>query len=93
MLRHLILSTAALLVCATPASTQSVFHFSGPYTVGPYQGVANFDYRFEEGDTVLHGPFEMQQSDLSSLLNDRDDYFSCQGVFENNRPVGKWIFR
>ncbi|MEM7107831.1 MAG: hypothetical protein AAF519_06370, partial [Bacteroidota bacterium] len=46
-----------------------------------------------EGDTVLHGPFEMQQSDLSSLLNDRDDYFSCQGVFENNRPVGKWIFR
>ncbi|MEM8568936.1 MAG: hypothetical protein AAGF85_20930, partial [Bacteroidota bacterium] len=87
------ISLAALLAATTTASAQNVFHFSGPYVVGDYQGVANFDYRFEEGDTVLQGPFDFQQSDLSSLLRDKDDYFSCQGAFENNQPVGKWIFR
>ena len=91
VLRFSILILLSFLT-TTVSLSQNSLHYAGPYRVGSYTGKAEFDYKLLDGDTVLHGDFEMQQADLPSLLKQGDDFFSCRGSFMNHVPVGEWIF-
>jgi len=67
--------------------------FVGPYKVASYDGKASFGYRLENNDTIFHGPFKMQRSNLGALLQKKDSTFMFKGQFENNRPFGPWQFQ
>ncbi|MEM9648081.1 MAG: hypothetical protein AAF969_06340 [Bacteroidota bacterium] len=68
-------------------------HFKGPLTVGQFNGEAEYDFRVVVGDTILDGPFSMIRSNLNALLEDKDNFFSFTGGFQNGYPNGDWNFQ
>ena len=72
---------------------QGNLSYEGPLQIGKYQGKASFTYDLVAQDTVLNGPFLLQQSNLPELLSAKDQYLSFSGAFEDNTPVGSWRFK
>ena len=66
--------------------------FSGAYQLGPLQGEAAFSFRLQNGDTILHGPFQMERGDVNSQ-EENEGYFFVKGNYADNIPHGAWIFR
>ncbi len=83
----------ALLIFPLFVNSQEKLQYSGPFQVGKYIGEANFTYRLTEGDTILDGPFTMQRSSLSALLENQDISFSFQGGFKDDFAHGDWYFQ
>ncbi len=67
-------------------------NYVGPLQIGPYSGIANYNYHISQNDTILDGPFEMQKSNLEALLSNEDVTFSFKGQFQENHANGSWQF-
>lgn len=67
--------------------------YTGPLQVGNYVGEADFTYQLVDGDTILNGPFRMQRSNLGALLDNKDNFFSFSGAFNDDYPDGYWKFQ
>jgi len=72
---------------------QETFHYSGPLQIGKYKGEAGYDYKIVSGDTLLHGPFLMERSNLEALLENEDASFLFSGTFTDHYPTGFWRFQ
>ncbi|WP_343486288.1 hypothetical protein [Allomuricauda sp. d1] len=72
--------------------SQNNLTYEGELKVGNYVGNANYHYKIVDGDTLLHGPFEMQRSNLGALLEEEDVTFLFSGGFQDNYPEGRWRF-
>ena len=82
-----------LLVSNYQLSGQENQQYQGAYKVGKYEGEAVFNFRLENGDTILDGDFLMQRSNLDALIEKEDYSFSFQGAFQNDYPQGVWNFQ
>ncbi|MGB3145012.1 MAG: hypothetical protein WBB24_12970 [Maribacter sp.] len=82
--------TLSLVIGSYGQETQN---YVGPLTVGNYTGKANYDYYITETDTVYDGRFQMQRSNLETLLTKEDASFSFSGEFNKGIPEGKWKFQ
>ncbi|NJB69946.1 hypothetical protein GGR42_000408 [Saonia flava] len=72
---------------------QETYLFKSPLKLGKYEGLANYTFKIVENDTVLHGTFEIEQSNLNALLNKEDSSFLFRGGFENGQATGPWVFQ
>ncbi len=81
------------LVCASAILQGQELRYTGPLQVGDYVGEADFTYQLVDGDTILNGPFRMQRSNLGALLDNKDNFFSFSGAFEDDYPDGYWKFQ
>ena len=68
--------TLSLVIGSYGQETQN---YSGPLTVGNYTGKANYDYYITETDTVYDGRFQMQRSNLETLLTRKMLLFHFRG--------------
>ena len=84
---------AYLLGSAHDLYSQEVQQYEGAFQLGKYKGQATFNYRLDNNDTILDGPFLMQRSNLDALIEKEDYSFSFQGTFENRYPEGEWNFQ
>ena len=82
--------TFSLVILTYAQETQN---YSGPLTIGEYSGKATFDYYLSDRDTVYDGKFQMQRSNLETLLTEEDASFSFSGAFDDGFPDGKWKFQ
>ncbi|MBO0323194.1 hypothetical protein J0X14_12875 [Muricauda sp. CAU 1633] len=67
--------------------------FEGPLQVGPYSGKATYQYIISELDTVLDGDFQLQKSNLETLMEKEDSSFLFSGVFDEGVANGPWQFQ
>ncbi|MEM8506564.1 MAG: hypothetical protein AAF717_01990 [Bacteroidota bacterium] len=67
--------------------------YEGPLQLGDFLGEAEYTYLVTEGDTLLEGPFAMQRSSLTALLENKDVSFSFLGAFSKGYPNGPWKFQ
>lgn len=91
--RQLQLLLMGLLCLSTPISAQELVKYTGPFQLGNYIGEVDYTYRITEGDTLLQGAFSMKRSNVGALLDQKDDFFSFTGAFENGFPNGPWRFQ
>lgn len=70
-----------------------VISYMDSLNVGKYKGMADFQYKVVENDTILDGPFQLQRSNLGALLSKSDYSFLFKGVFKENYPNGYWKFQ
>lgn len=83
-----------LFICLPLAlQGQQTLHYAGPLQVGQYKGEAGYDYKIVGKDTVLHGSFLMERSNLEALLENEDSSFLFSGTFKNDFPNGFWRFQ
>ncbi|MEN0048109.1 MAG: hypothetical protein AAF806_13700 [Bacteroidota bacterium] len=66
--------------------------YEGTYQIGRFKGQATFFYKLDNQDTLLHGNFQMEGSNLPALLSGKGSYFSFIGAFQQNEPNGQWSF-
>ncbi len=74
------------------AHCQQNITFNDSLQIGKYKGVAEFEYKIIESDTLLDGPFLMRRSSLGALLKNGDYSFLFKGNFKDNYPSGYWEF-
>jgi hypothetical protein len=82
----------ATLLLVSEAQAQDTLAYSGPYSVGPLVGRADFDYTQRRSDTLRNGAFRMQGASAADLLAGTDSTFSFSGSFRRDVPVGPWRF-
>ncbi len=73
--------------------SQEAQRYQGPLAVNKYIGEADYGYKIVNGDTLLNGAFQIQRSNLESLLEKEDYSFLFKGNFSNNYPTGQWNFQ
>ncbi len=73
-------------------SGQEILRYTGEFRTASYTGEADFNYRIEENDTILDGPFQFQRSNLEALIQQEDQAFNFNGSFNNNVAEGSWSF-
>lgn len=66
--------------------------YEGTYQIGSFEGQAIYSYKLNHQDTLLHGTFQMEGSNLPALLSGEGSYFSFEGAFQQNKPNGQWSF-
>ena len=67
--------------------------YSGDYTIGDYEGKAEYTYQVVGIDTILNGLFKMEGSNLGALLENNDQSFLFEGSFDQGLPQGDWTFQ
>lgn len=82
-----------ILYFTQPASAQVDLIYNGPFEVAGYQGSASFDFRILQSDSVFHGNFIMQKTDLKRLISSEDKTFYFKGRFKDDIPIGNWSLK
>ncbi len=72
------------------AVAQEEYHYTGPLTIGTYQGTADFYYFQSAQDSLLDGSFRFKSLDAADLLTEKSDLLSVSGQFSEDVPVGLW---
>ncbi|WP_375324482.1 hypothetical protein [Flagellimonas sp. GZD32] len=67
--------------------------YEGPFKVGPYLGKASYQYTLVDLDTVLDGDFQLQKSNLETLMENEDASFLFKGAFDMGVANGPWEFQ
>lgn len=80
-----------LIIISTPAYSQST---KKPVKIsfGDYKGYASFDYELKGKDSLLNGKFSFEGPIIDTFDLKHNEYFSFNGNFNNNKPVGSWEF-
>lgn len=66
--------------------------YEGIYQIGAFEGQATYFYELDHQDTLLHGSFQIEGSDLPAILSGKGSYFFFAGAFQQNEPNGQWSF-
>ncbi|WP_298480207.1 hypothetical protein [uncultured Maribacter sp.] len=74
-------------------NAQDNLSYTGQYQINAYKGKASFNYYLKDVDTIFHGNFKMQRSNLNALLKEEDSTFFFKGNFTDNLPNGPWVFQ
>ena len=93
VIRKVLFTYLLMLLCCLPVSAQVDLLYNGPFEVAGYEGNASLGFRIQQADTILHGDFIMQKTDLKKLINSEDRSFSFSGSFNENQPVGPWSLK
>ena len=72
--------------------SQPNLSYNGAYNLSQYRGVANYQFIFEEGDSVLNGPFTFNSSNVKRLIEEVDNRFSLSAHFNRSVPSNQWRF-
>ncbi|WP_318308512.1 hypothetical protein [Flagellimonas crocea] len=72
---------------------QDLKTYEGPLQVGPYQGKAIYQYSIVDLDTVFNGDFQLQKSNLETLMENEDSSFRFTGYFDQGTANGPWEFQ
>lgn len=93
--RKILFHWLLFLFAFTPvySEAQEVQRYQGPLAVNKYIGEADYGYKVVDGDTLLSGAFQIQRSNLESLLEKEDYSFLFKGNFNDNYPTGRWNFQ
>ncbi len=83
----------ALLTVSIISHGQERKMFEGSLQVGPYRGEALYQYSIIDLDTVFDGDFQIQKSNLETLVKNEDSTFSFTGFFDKGVPNGSWEFQ
>ena len=66
--------------------------YEGPLKVGPYSGKAVYQFVISDLDTIFDGDFQLQQSNLETLVENEDTSFRFSGKFDKGIANGPWEF-
>lgn len=66
--------------------------YEGPLQVGPYSGNAVYQFVISDLDTIYDGNFQLQQSNLETLVENEDTSFRFSGRFSKGIANGPWQF-
>ena len=66
--------------------------YEGPLKVGPYSGNAVYEFLISDLDTIFDGNFQLQQSNLETLVENEDTSFRFSGRFAKGTASGPWEF-
>jgi len=72
---------------------QEIKTYEGPLQVGPYSGKAVYQYAIIDLDTVYDGDFQLQNSNLETLMENEDSSFRFKGFFDKGVANGPWKFQ
>ncbi|SDQ74983.1 hypothetical protein [Flagellimonas zhangzhouensis] len=67
--------------------------YEGPLKVGPYFGKAVYQYTLVDLDTIFDGDFQLQKSNLETLMEKEDASFLFEGFFDGGIANGPWEFQ
>lgn len=67
--------------------------FSGPLQLGSIQGKASYQYFLKDADTILDGPFKIQNANLGALIEKSDASIAIAGAYKNGQAQGPWSFQ
>ena len=82
-----------LLNFSFPLFGQDNLQFNGAMQIGNYQGIADYTFKIDQKDTVLHGNFSMQSFNQNVLNSKEKGFFSIDGLFKAGFPDNTWSFR
>ncbi|MBA4744010.1 MAG: hypothetical protein H2058_02020 [Muricauda sp.] len=71
---------------------QELKTYEGPLRVGPYSGKAVYQYTISDLDTIFDGDFELERSNLETLVQNTDNTFRFSGAFDKAIAHGPWQF-
>ncbi len=74
------------------ASAQERKTYEGPLQIGPYSGNAVYQFMISDLDTIFDGNFQLQQSNLETLVENEDTSFRFSGSFSKDVASGPWQF-
>ncbi|MBW8241428.1 hypothetical protein K1F50_01360 [Muricauda oceani] len=80
------------LVFSALAFGQDRKTYEGPLQVGPYSGKALYQFVISDLDTIYDGDFQLQQSNLETLVENEDTSFRFSGGFDKGEANGPWEF-
>ena len=60
--------------------------------MGPYSGKAVYQYTISDLDTIFDGDFELERSNLETLVQNTDNTFRFSGAFDKAIAHGPWQF-
>ncbi len=66
--------------------------YEGPLKVGPYLGKAVYQYTISDLDTIFDGDFQLERSNLETLVENEDTTFRFSGTFDKGIAHGPWQF-
>ena len=64
--------------------------YTGPYQLADIEGLASFEFRVVEEDTVFDGEFTFHSKPKASNIQGTHPYAQIQGAFKNGKAVGSW---
>ncbi|WP_421811984.1 hypothetical protein [Flagellimonas sp.] len=67
--------------------------YEGSLQVGPYSGKAVYQYTIIDLDTIYDGDFQLQNSNLETLMENEDSSFRFKGSFDEGVANGPWEFQ
>lgn len=67
--------------------------YDGPFQVGPYSGKAVYQYTISDLDTIFDGDFQLERSNLETLMENEDSSFHFKGAFDKGVANGPWKFQ